>query len=506
MILKTDGIKWDILEDQVQFFRQHGLENPERLIKESEVVKTGHRRAVYRHGDGLFYVKRMRPRKASKEWRNWKGLYEKGVRTAVPVAMGISPDHGYLISLAHHGWSGLYEIFDAGGYRQRLGVLQALGRCIRTMHRAGFYHGDLHGGNFLARWNRGKPDIVMVDFQRGRFCSLSRRQRLANLAGLAVSHYFFLTVRERLAFLTGYLGGSRAACNFLRREGKQLEALILERASRVADRKVRRFRNVNKYFDRLTVGAPGYKGVCFRQNQDAVPGAFLSSPLEFLYGNDLHVLKDSRSVRVVRCHDICIKYYKRRGPKDVLKGRLGLSKGKKSFRWALALMYRSIPTPDPLCYVDGQRGDSFYVSRFLESGQKLAVHLHEASPQQREACLKALGPFLKTLFYRGIYHLDLKSSNILVTTPGRGPGFYLIDTDGVAIFWKGSRTLLRKSLLRITRALSQYFDGEALIDFVLSCLSGLPDRLTLTSSPEELVTRAFEIEAGRQRKSAQVND
>ena len=495
MTQKTDRIKWDVLENQVQFFRQYGLENPERLIKESEVVKQGHRRAVYRHRDDLFYVKRMRRRKAEKEWRNWKGLYEKGVRTVVPVAMGLSRNRGYLISLAHHAWTGLYEVFDAAGYRQRLLVLKELGRCIRTMHSAGFYHGDLHGGNFLARWNRDKPEIMMVDFQRGRFCNPSRRQRLTNLADVAVSRYFFLTVRERLAFLTGYLGCGLTARKFMRDQGRQLEGLILQRASRVADRKVRRFRKVNKYFDRLIVGAPAYKGVSFRQNHDSIPRSFLSSPLEFLHRNDLHILKDSRSVRVVRYDDTCIKYYKRRGPKDALKGWLGLSKGKKSFRWALALMYRRIPTPDPLCYLDGPRGDSFYVSRFFDPGQKLAFYLRQASPVEREACLKALGPFLRTLFYRGIYHLDLKGSNILVTMTAKGPHFCLIDTDGVAIFWKGSRTLLRKSLLRITRALCLYFDREALSDFVVSCLSGLPAQLNLTARPEDLVTRAFRMEA-----------
>jgi len=490
-------IHWEILEAQAQFFHRHALEHPERIIKEARVIKEGHRRTVYRHKDDIFYIKRMRPGKAKKEWRNWKRLHKKGVPTITPVALGVSRDYGYLISIAHHDWTGLYESFDAAGPRHRVRLLQELGEVIRTMHRAGFYHGDLHGGNFLARWNGSRPEVRMVDFQRGRFWGLSHRQRLKNLADLAVSRFFDLGVRERLAFLTGYWGGRAAAFDFVRREGKRLEWLILGRSSRVADRKVRRFRRVNKYFERLTTQKPSYKGTYFRENRDRIPPSFLSSPLVFLYRNDVDILKDTRSVRVVRYRDICVKYYKRRSPKDVLKGWLGLSKGKKSFRWALALFYRRIPTPEPLCYLDGPRGDSFYLCLFADSAEKLVEHLRDVSPAGREACLQALSSFLKTMFYRGVYHRDLKGSNILVRQIDRDLHFCLIDTDGIAIFWKGSQALLRRSLLRMTRALSSYVGRAELIAFVEACLSGLPTRLGMTAPPKDLVDRALKIEDRR---------
>ncbi|MBW1895425.1 MAG: hypothetical protein JRI47_00050 [Deltaproteobacteria bacterium] len=494
----NDKIRWEILETQIQFFHQYGLDNPERLIGESRVIKEGHKRAVYRHRDNTFYIKRMPPRKARKEWRNWKGLYEKGLDTITPVAMGISRDYGYLISVAHHDWPGLYEVFDRATHRERVCLLQKLGQVIRTLHSAGFYHGDLHGGNFLGRLSGSQADVKMVDFQRGRFCKLSHKKRLTNLADVALSRFFELGISERLAFLDGYLGDSLAALDFMRREGQQLEKLILKYSSRAAHRKVKKFRKVNKYFDRLIVQTPFYRGVYLKKNIDTIPPDFLSAPLDFLYRNDIKVLKDSRSVRVARHHDVCIKYYKRRTPRDVLKGWIGLSKGKKSFRWALSLTHRQISTPEPICYLDGRKGDTFYLSRFIHSTRNLATYLQEASQSKRQACLRSLALFLKHMFYRGVYHLDLKGSNILVKPMDRDVDLCLIDTDEVAICWNGSHRLLKKSLLRITRALSHHFSRRELVAFVELSLAGLPTSMGMAITPEDLVAEALKIEEARE--------
>jgi tRNA A-37 threonylcarbamoyl transferase component Bud32 len=497
----TDDFRWEILETQAGFFHQHGLGRPEHLISESQEIKKGHNRTVYLHRDRAFYIKRMLPRKARKEWRNWRKLYEKNLDTVTPVAMGLSRDWGYLISLAHNDWSNLNEIFDRSSYRQRISLLHRLGEAIRAMHRAGFYHGDLHGGNFLGRIGAGPAGVKMVDFQRGRFCRLSRRQRLSNLADCAISRYFVTSLREHLAFLAGYEGSGPAARDFIRREGRELEALILKRSNRAANHKVHKFRKANKYFHRLVTLPPVFRGMLLRKNQAMLPDSFLYSPHEFLYREDVKVLKDSRSVRVIRWGDVCVKYYKRRTSKDVLKGWMGLSKGKKSFRWALALIHRQIATPEPICYLDGRNGDAFYLSSFLDSTQQLTVSLEQSSWKQKQACLGALVLFLRHMLYRGVYHLDLKGSNILVDSAGPRTNFHLIDTDEVAIQWNGSKRLLKKSLLRITRTLSHYFNRDELVSFAGRCLAGRPVPVGLAMSPQELADQAIEMESTRKQRS-----
>lgn len=493
MTSHANNIHWKIPEAQTHLFNKYSLEDPESLIKEGRVIKEGHERGVYFHQAGGFYIKRMRTKKAKKEWQNWIRLFEEGLPTIVPIAMGIAGGLAYLVSVAHDEYAPLNTMFDALDYKARVQVLKRLGEVVYNMHETGFYHGDLHGGNFILRLDKSCPDLKMADFQRGGFKKITDSRRLKNLADLALSHFFRLGVKEQLVFLTGYLGSCQEARAFIRHDGKQLERLILKRSSIVADRKVRKFRKINKYFDRLTLQSSRYRGVYLRKNQHLIPESFLSSPLKFIYGNQVEILKDSRSVRVVRHQDICIKYYKRRSPKDLLKSLLGVSKGKKSFRWSLAMIYRFITTPEPLCYIEGRGGDSFYLSRFVDSACNIVLYMREASEEKQKRCLQALAIFLKKMFYRGVYHMDLKGSNILVRDTDSKFEFYLIDTDEIALFWKGSPALLKNSLLRITRTLVSCFNRQEMVDFVDACLPVLPTRL-LSWTPEDLVDQAFKIQ------------
>ncbi len=497
MMLEANNMRWEILETQTQLFDECHLENAEFLIRECQTIKEGDQRVVYHNEANGFCIKCMQPRKARKEWRNWKGLYEHGLPSITPVAIGISRDRGYLISLAHHDYAQLNKAFDTLGYKGRLQLLKGLGEVVRKMHGAGFYHGDLHGADFMVRFHERGADLKIASFQKGGFKRITKRRTLRNLADLALSHFFCLGIRERLAFLRGYCGNSQGARAFIRYQGRQLERLILKRSSLVADHKARKFRKINKYFNRLILENSLYRGVYVRKNRELIPESFLSSPLEFIYGNETSVLKNSRPVRVVRFKDVCIKYYKRRGPKDLLKSWLGVSKGKRSFQGALAMVYRFIATPEPVCYLEGRAGDSFYLSRFVDGSRNLGVYLREVSQGKRKECMRALAPFLNRMFYRGVYHLDLKGSNIMVRNVGPTFRFYLIDTDEMAFSWKGIHRPLYKSLLRITRTLAPYFGREELIEFAAGCLCNLPV-LPPSVSPDDVVDKAFRIESIRQ--------
>jgi tRNA A-37 threonylcarbamoyl transferase component Bud32 len=428
---------------------------------------------------------------AKREWRNWIRLFERGLPTITPVAMGIAKNYAYLVSVAHDDYSEACTRFDTLGYKERLRLLEGLGVLFQNMHRAGFCHGKLHRGNFLLRFDGRGLDLKIADFQKGGFKRITYDRRLKDLADLALAHFFHLGVKEQFAFLTGYLGGRQEARAFIRHEGKRLERLILKRASLVVDRMVRKSCKVSTYSDRLTLQGGRYKGVYVRKNRDLIPKFFLASPLDFMYKKEVGLLKDYNSVRVITYQDICIKYYMRRGAKDLLKSWFGLSKGKKSFRWALALVQRFIPTPEPICYLEGRDGNSFYLSRFVHSTRNLMVHLGEVSQEKQKECLKALTLFLNRMFYRGVYHMDLKGTNILVRKVGRGFRFYLTDTDEMAISWKGIHRPLHKSLLRITRTLVPYFSRDELVEFAVGCISSSP----VTMSPQDVVDQAFKIEA-----------
>lgn len=494
MLLHANNIRWQVLENQTQFLHEQHFENPEHLISECQVIEEDHERAVYFHQARRLYIRRLHSRVAKREWRKWMRLFEQGLPTITPVAMGIAKNNAYLVSVAHDDYAQVCSMFDTLGYKERLRVLEGLGALVQNMHRAGFCHGKLQRGNLILRFDGRDPDLKIAGFQKGGFKRTTYGRRLKDLADLALAHFFHLGVKEQFAFLTGYLGSRQEARAFIRNEGKRLERLILKRASLVADRMVRDSCKVNAYFDRLTLQGGRYKGVYVRKNRDLVPKSFLASPLDFMYGKEVGVLKDYNSVRVITYQDICIKYYMRRGAKDLLKSRLGLSKGKKSFRWALALVHRFIATPEPISYLEGRDGNSFYLSRFIHSTRNLIAHLGEVSQEKQKECLKALTLFLNRMFYRGVYHMDLKGTNILVRNVGPTFGFYLTDIDEMAISWKGIHGPLHKSLLRITRTLVPYFSRDELVEFAVGCISSSP----VTVSPQDVVDQAFKIQAMQQ--------
>lgn len=245
-----------------------------------------------------------------------------------------------------------------------------------------------------------------------------------------------------------------------------------------------------------------FSGRCVSNNRNLIPVQFLDSPLDFIDGDQIELLKDDpRSVRVAWYKNTCIKYYKSRGPKDLLKGWLGQSKGRKSFRWALAMINRSIATPSPFCYLEGRKGDSFYLSRFIDFAPNVVDYLRKIPRPERLSFLNPLALFLNRMLNKKVYHLDLKGSNILITDIGPTPEFFLIDTDEIAVLRKYSKALIEKCLLRITRSLADFFNRQELLAFVDVCLSDLPS-ISAANACHKIVNEALRIKARNQSNAS----
>ena len=239
------------------------------------------------------------------------------------------------------------------------------------------------------------------------------------------------------------------------------------------DYKTKSLKNGTNYF-RLTISSGRYSGICLKKNQDMIPKPFIASPIDFLYGNQVELLKDDHnSVRVIKFRDTCIKYNKQRSLRHALKAWIGHSRGRKSFHHALSMTDRFVITPNPFCYLEGKMGDSFYLSRFIPFSTNVVDYLREAPSEKQQVCRKQLAVFLNKAFRCYVYHKDLKGSNILITDSNTKLQFHLIDTEDVAISKIFSSLLLKKSLLRITRSLVEFFDRKNLVEFVDTCVSNL---------------------------------
>ncbi|MBW1641407.1 MAG: hypothetical protein JRJ76_01080 [Deltaproteobacteria bacterium] len=239
------------------------------------------------------------------------------------------------------------------------------------------------------------------------------------------------------------------------------------------DYKVKPLKSDLNYFQ-LTTNSGNYSGICLNKNQDMIPKLFIASPIDFLYGNQVELLKeDHNSVRVIKFRDTCIKYNKQRSLRHALKAWIGQSRGRKSFYHALSMTDRFVITPNPFCYLEGKMGDSFYISRFIPFSTNVVDYLREAPSEKQQVCRKQLAIFLNKAFQCYVYHKDLKGSNILITDSNTKLQFHLIDTEDVAISKIFSSLLLKKSLLRITRSLVEFFDRKNLLEFVDACVFNL---------------------------------
>lgn len=106
--------------------------------------------------------------------------------------------------------------------KTRQDVIQKAGKVVRTMHRHGIYHADLHLKNFLV--DAGKePKVYLIDFDQSEICPhLRPSQRMKNLKRLDRSAEKLratglpLTPRDKGIFCSAYARGDREIRFFVR--------------------------------------------------------------------------------------------------------------------------------------------------------------------------------------------------------------------------------------------------------------------------------------------------
>ncbi|HEX7030231.1 MAG TPA: 3-deoxy-D-manno-octulosonic acid kinase [Gammaproteobacteria bacterium] len=159
--IRAGGIDWVL-----RFYRRGGL--PGKFISDWYLF-TG--------------IERTRP---WREWRLLADMHELGLPVPRPVAARVRRGrlgyHGALITETVPGES-LARLLLGGTMTDA--AWSAAGKCIRRFHDAGIWHADLNAHNILIDPDGSeKPEVRLIDFDRGRMRPQDTAWRQGNLARL----------------------------------------------------------------------------------------------------------------------------------------------------------------------------------------------------------------------------------------------------------------------------------------------------------------------------------
>jgi serine/threonine protein kinase len=206
----------------------------------------------------------------------------------------------------------------------------------------------------------------------------------------------------------------------------------------------------------------------------------LKQPEKLLTGDDVEVIKESPSVRVIRRVitigdkkvDVHIKQAKRKKKINAFVDCLRPSRAISAFRLGHMFLTRRIPTPLPMAALERRVGpfltDSILITETVPAPNLLRFMTSNLSTQPAKLCktpeweksiyrtMENLGKSLQYMHDMGFTHRDLKATNIKVFINKDGvPEIAFLDLDAVR---KEFRVLLRqryKGLTRVFVALQQ---------------------------------------------------
>ncbi len=404
-------------------------------------------------------------------------LSERGIETAPALAAVCCHGAEWLATLGvepadrAHEWQLDRLTEGAAGSRQIRRATVALAEAIGKMHTVGVIHCDLHAGNILIRSDSQAPRVVLMDLHRMKQRrKLSRRARVANLAQLFHGRFDWTTRTDRLRFLKHYLRVSKASGS-LRGWQYMIEEFAWRHRRRLFAKRDRRIASDNRYFKRVRLGG-GWRGHVVLASKRLMAGSkaatmvfdiddwrkALADPEQLLAGDDVQVIKDTRSGRVVQRKltigettvDVFIKSPRRKYAWKALLNCFRPAKPIRAFRLGHALLTRRIATALPLAAIERRVGpllmDSILITEAVQ-GQQLNTFLNTwlgaapaSSPPLGESeqhklaqdVLWQMGRMLQRLHDSGFHHRDLKGQNMLVQwsreTP---PEIILLDLDGL---------------------------------------------------------------------------
>jgi tRNA A-37 threonylcarbamoyl transferase component Bud32 len=360
-----------------------------------QIIKENRGRTVWRVpvGAPALYVKRFPPEvfrdRARKEAALLRELGGEGIPCPKVVAWAQDALGSYLLTEEIEGARPLRTLLGEGA-PGRPSLLRSFGALARRLHDRGIEHLDFHVGNVLVK----EGELYVLDVHRARRGRPSRSRRLEGVAFAALSFV-------DLVPLTGLF-------RFLRAYGIQSREETLEVCRRLRRRREKYFRGRDARCLKESTGFGREDGIYYRKGVDlpSVRGAVEAGG---------RPVKGSDRERV-----------------EVLPGGLYVkhtsrARALRTWKNAHALEVRGLPTPKLRAC-----GPGWVVGDWMDApnvGDVAQGAWSSMSRRDRNAFLSGLARLVRRLHELGVYHRDLKSSNIL---SGSG-GCQFVDLDAVRL-------------------------------------------------------------------------
>ena len=477
--LYRDGIQWTVREDCASLaadnlfhLLHHHEQHPALTLVRENNVRASFFMNAPGAGDRHFFVKRYKvrswqdvvkyvflPLKAASEWRNLRLFDDCGLPVPRPVAIGVKKsgialrDSCLIVEALLHTQPlneyvaeqlPLLAPEKAGDLKRSLAL--SLARLVADIHSKRIFYRDLHAGNILIRTaDNGQYQLFLIDLHRAwRPFKLLQWMRIRDLAQLCNSLPEISS--ERIRFLEEYLNATGYTKKSVESFSNKLEAMALHLEERRINSRSKRcivnsttfevYKSLHEqYFGRRDFGRLASSKVMEEQALQ-------------MQRNQTDILKHSEN-SVITTHGensdllraVCVKHYFYRGFKYVLKSMVIKSRALKSWIAANGLLVRGISTPLPLALVEKKYGpfiyESFLITEWLPDARELndyiaCLHQQAVSAEEKRKFIQSLASTISNLHEKGIYHADLKSTNILVREEGPGMwSFHFVDLERV---------------------------------------------------------------------------
>ncbi|HVN37822.1 MAG TPA: lipopolysaccharide kinase InaA family protein [Myxococcota bacterium] len=369
---------------------------------------------------------------------------------------------------------------DAARDALRASLHAEVARLARTLHDAGFAHGDFHGGNLLITGPPERPRLHVIDLHSvARRRRISRRARWRDLVKLLHSLRNDTTAEERLELVRSYASAGPDVLAIALDAGTLSPRL--ERAIARVERVRVRSRTARCLVRSTAFDISSVRGVRVHHRRviDAAEVvALVDAHRRDVSAGAKSVLKSGRrsSLSRQRLGDrtVVVKQYR-----DLWWERVrNLVRPRALSAWVAGhgLRVRGFDAAEPLALALCGRGiamsDAFLVMEDLGAARRadhvaLARYGGKPAPSRRaekRALVASAAELVRRLHVAGVYHADLKAVNLFLRGElGDDARFVLADYDRVRLDREVSRRRRIKNLAQLSAS-------------VPVCIS-LPDRL-----------------------------